>query len=89
MDEEEYTGRNPWHEAVHLGRGLSCARCRLFFQGEEAWRDAFLPWDHHRWCVLVARDARVRGWKRLRGDGFLCPRCAARRERRTRGGQAE
>jgi hypothetical protein len=83
MEEQEYTGLNPWHQAVHAGRGLSCDRCRHFFQGEEEWRRDILSYDPHRWYVMVADAARELGWKRCGPDTFLCPRCARKRKRRT------
>lgn len=81
MQDEEFTSENPWHEAVHVGLGLSCSRCRCFYQGQEQWRRDLLPGDHHRWCVLVADEAQARGWRRLGWDEFLCPKCAQRRQR--------
>jgi hypothetical protein len=78
--EEEYTGLNPWHEAVCLNRGLICIRCNRFYQGEENWRYMFSH-DSHRWFVMVAAAARELGWRLLRKKGlFLCPKCVQRRK---------
>ena len=73
MEEEDYTGLNPWHAAVCGGRGLICRRCRFYYQGEEQWRRDFAG-DPHRWYVMVATAARDGGWRMTKG-GFYCPKC--------------
>jgi hypothetical protein len=45
VGEEEYTGLNPWHAAVRQGLGLTCRRCRDYYQGEEEWRRDVLSFD--------------------------------------------
>jgi hypothetical protein len=50
MEEEEYTGLNPWHEAVCTGRGLFCRRCQFYYQGEEQWR--LDPTATEWWCTV-------------------------------------
>ena len=73
MEDEEYTGLNPWHGAVCAALGLICRRCRFYYQGEEQWRRDFAG-DPHRWYVMIATAAKDGGWKMTK-QGFLCPKC--------------
>ena len=73
MEEEDYTGLNPWHAAVCAALGLICSRCCYYYQGEEEWRD-FARTDPHRWYVMIATAARDGGWLMTK-RGFYCPKC--------------
>jgi hypothetical protein len=82
VEEEDFTGLNPWHAAVCAGRGLSCHRCHYYYQGKEEWRRDFLVADPHRWYVLIATSAREEGWKMTKRGRLYCPRCVRKRKRR-------
>jgi hypothetical protein len=85
MEEESYTGLNPWHEAVCINRGLIYLRCHYYYQGEEEWRRNFAGANPHRWYVMIATAAKERGWRMTR-RGFFCPKCVKRLKRRRGGG---